>query len=97
MYRNRASQKPRWGCCHASGSDFYDCLSGREVALFELVDALLCTDGPVRVLVDLRLRRGPASAPPGSLARATCVAKGGTRTVGKVSHSNQEAASPSAG
>ncbi|MGW4077845.1 NF041680 family putative transposase [Streptomyces asiaticus] len=42
--------------------DFYDCLSGRGDALFELTDALLCTDGPVRTLVDLALapehRRG---------------------------------------
>lgn len=39
---------------------FYDCL--REDALFELADALLCTDGPVKTLVDLALaperRRG---------------------------------------
>lgn len=33
--------------------DFYDCLTGRRDALFELADALLCTDGPVRTLVDL--------------------------------------------
>ncbi|MGP3968305.1 NF041680 family putative transposase [Streptomyces sp. 6N223] len=42
--------------------DFYDCLNGRGDALFELTDALLCTDGPVRTLVDLALapenRRG---------------------------------------
>ncbi|MFK4188926.1 NF041680 family putative transposase [Streptomyces sparsogenes] len=42
--------------------DFYDCLNGRGDALFELADALLCTDGPVRTLVDLALapehRRG---------------------------------------
>ncbi|MEU7317446.1 NF041680 family putative transposase [Streptomyces sp. NPDC007083] len=41
---------------------FYDCLNGREDALFELTDALLCTDGPVKTLVDLALasehRRG---------------------------------------
>lgn len=35
--------------------DFYDCLNGRGDALFELTDALLCTDGPVRTLVDLAL------------------------------------------
>lgn len=34
---------------------FYDCLRGREDALFELADALLCTDGPVKTLVDLAL------------------------------------------
>ena len=41
---------------------FYDCLSRRADALFELGDALLCTDGPVRSLVELSLaaehRRG---------------------------------------
>jgi hypothetical protein len=43
-------------------AEFYDCLSGRGDALFELTEALLCTDGPVRTLVDLALapehRRG---------------------------------------
>jgi hypothetical protein len=43
-------------------ADFYGCLSGRGDALFELADAVLCTDGPVRSLVDLALapehRRG---------------------------------------
>ncbi len=42
--------------------DFYDFLHGRGDALFELCDALLCTDGPVRTLVGLALapehRRG---------------------------------------
>lgn len=41
---------------------FYDCLAGRRDALFELSDAVLCTDGPVRTLADLALalehRRG---------------------------------------
>ncbi|WP_240197369.1 NF041680 family putative transposase, partial [Nonomuraea lactucae] len=41
---------------------FYDCLSARADALFELAEALLCTDGPVKTLVDLALapehRRG---------------------------------------
>ncbi|MEU7107697.1 NF041680 family putative transposase [Streptomyces sp. NPDC046215] len=43
-------------------SDFYACLTGRSDALFELTDALLCTEGPVKTLVDLALapehRRG---------------------------------------
>jgi hypothetical protein len=43
-------------------NDFYDCLNARADALFELTDALLCTDGPVKTLVDLALapehRRG---------------------------------------
>jgi hypothetical protein len=42
--------------------DLYDCLDARGDELFELVDALLCTDGPVKTLVDLSLapehRRG---------------------------------------
>ncbi|MFG2261234.1 NF041680 family putative transposase [Streptomyces mirabilis] len=41
---------------------FYDCLTGRSDALFELADAVLCTDGPVKTLVGLALapehRRG---------------------------------------
>lgn len=42
--------------------DFYGCLNVWGDALFELTDALLCTDGLVRTLVDLALapehRRG---------------------------------------
>ncbi len=42
--------------------EFYRCLPARADALFELADALLCADGPVRSLVDLTLaaehRRG---------------------------------------
>lgn len=41
---------------------FYGCLSARADALFELTEAVLCTDGPVKTLVDLALapehRRG---------------------------------------
>ncbi|MCA1670687.1 MAG: transposase, partial [Actinobacteria bacterium] len=41
---------------------FYDCLMARADALFELCDAVLCTDGPVTTLVGLSLvaehRRG---------------------------------------
>jgi DDE superfamily endonuclease len=41
---------------------FYRCLTARADALFELTDALLCTDGPVKTLVELALapehRRG---------------------------------------
>jgi len=46
-------------------AEFYECLTGRGDALFELTDSLLCTDGPVRTLVDLALapehRRGHGS------------------------------------
>lgn len=42
--------------------DFYRCLTRRADALFELADAVLCTDGPVTSLVELSLtaehRRG---------------------------------------
>jgi hypothetical protein len=34
---------------------FHDCLSARADALFELTDAVLCTDGPVKTLVELAL------------------------------------------
>ncbi|MGY3205227.1 hypothetical protein ACVW19_005742 [Streptomyces sp. TE5632] len=43
-------------------ADFSACLTGRSDALSELTDALLCTEGPVKTLVDLALapehRRG---------------------------------------
>lgn len=43
-------------------TELYACLTARGDALFELSDALLCADGPVRTLVDLALvpehRRG---------------------------------------
>lgn len=42
--------------------EFYRCLTRRADALFELTDAVLCSDGPIRSLVDLTLipehRRG---------------------------------------
>ncbi len=42
--------------------EFYSCLTRRADALFELTDAVLCADGPVRPLVELSLvgehRRG---------------------------------------
>jgi hypothetical protein len=43
-------------------TEFLGCLTARADALFELAEAVLCTDGPVRTLVDLSLapehRRG---------------------------------------
>jgi hypothetical protein len=43
-------------------AEFYSCLTARRDALFELVEAVLCADGPVRTLVGLALapehRRG---------------------------------------
>jgi hypothetical protein len=45
---------------------FYDCLTARPDAAFDLVDAVLCGDGPVRSLAELSLvgehRRGHGSA-----------------------------------
>ncbi|MFJ2577081.1 NF041680 family putative transposase [Kitasatospora aureofaciens] len=42
--------------------EFYECLYSRADVLFELTDAILCTDGPVKTLVELSLavehRRG---------------------------------------
>jgi hypothetical protein len=35
--------------------DFYQCLTRRRDALFELADAVLCASGPVRSLVELSL------------------------------------------
>ena len=35
--------------------DFYRCVKARTDALFELVDAVLCADGPVTSLVELSL------------------------------------------
>jgi hypothetical protein len=34
---------------------FYGCATARADELFELTDAVLCTDGPVRTLVELAL------------------------------------------
>src|SRR3984893_4900375 len=43
-------------------TEFYKCLTARSDELFELAEAVLCTDGPVKTLVDLALapehRRG---------------------------------------
>ena len=50
------------GDLEAFRAKFYDCLSTRADALFELTDAVLCSPGPVNTLVDLSLcpehRRG---------------------------------------
>jgi len=50
------------GDLEAFRAKFYDCLSTRADALFELTDAVLCSPGPVTTLVDLSLcpehRRG---------------------------------------
>jgi hypothetical protein len=38
--------------------DLYGCLTARRDELFELVDAVLCADGPVKSPVDLTLTPG---------------------------------------
>jgi hypothetical protein len=47
--------------------EFYASLTARADALFELTDAVLCADGPVRSLVELSLvgahRRGHGAMP----------------------------------
>ncbi len=52
----------QWGALSRFRMDFYECLYTRADALFELADAVLCTDGPVKTLVELSLavehRRG---------------------------------------
>jgi hypothetical protein len=53
--------------------EFYDCLYTRADALFELADAVLCSDGPVTSLVELTLtaehRRGHGAMEPRRLRR----------------------------
>jgi hypothetical protein len=61
-------------------TDLYACMTTRADTLFDLTDAVLCAEGPVRTLVDLTLvtehRRGQAamSSSSRSAARAagTC-------------------------
>jgi hypothetical protein len=57
--------EPKWEWAAALAGfrrDFYRCLRARSDALFELTDAVLCADGPVRSLAELSLtaehRRG---------------------------------------
>jgi hypothetical protein len=51
-----------WGCLAAFRRELYRCLTARADALFDLADAVLCADGPVKTLVGLSLapehRRG---------------------------------------
>ncbi len=57
-----ACQRAAFGELDGFRQEFYNCLTARANALFELADAVLCTDGPVRSLVGLSLapehRRG---------------------------------------
>lgn len=48
-------QRAAFAAVKAFRTDLYSCLLSRGDALFELRDALLCTDGPVCTLVDLAL------------------------------------------
>jgi hypothetical protein len=54
-------------------TELHRCLAARADALFELTDALLCTDGPVKTLVDLALApdHRPPTAGPGWSSPAT--------------------------
>jgi len=61
VHDDRAGVEPITGLCRFRDG-FYSCLGARADAQFELTEALLCADGPVRSLVDLSLapehRRG---------------------------------------
>ena len=61
VHDDRAGVEPITGLCRFRDG-FYSCLGARADAQFELTEALLCADGPVRGLVDLSLapehRRG---------------------------------------
>ena len=61
VHDDRVGVEPITGLCRFR-DDFYSCLGARADAQFELTEALLCADGPVRSLVDLSLapehRRG---------------------------------------
>lgn len=54
-----------WGELTRLRRELYDCITTRADALFELADAVLCSDGPVQSLVELSLvgghRRGHGS------------------------------------
>ena len=61
VHDDRAGVEPITELCRFRDG-FYSCLGARADAQFELTEALLCADGPVRSLVDLSLapehRRG---------------------------------------
>ena len=69
VHDDRAGVEPIAGSCRFR-EEFYSCLGARADAQFELTDALLCADGPVRCLVDLSLapehRRGHGALYDGS-------------------------------
>ena len=62
VLRRGVTRRPDGGDLDRFRQEFYTSLTARADALFELTDALLCADGPVRSLVDLTLvaehRRG---------------------------------------
>ncbi|MEU1630310.1 transposase, partial [Streptomyces sp. NPDC020096] len=61
LQQHALKQDPFAGLSFFRG-EFYSCLTRRADALFELADAVLCADGPVKSLVELSLvgehRRG---------------------------------------
>ena len=54
VHDDRVGVEPITGLCRFRDG-FYSCLGARADAQFELTEALLCADGPVRSLVDLSL------------------------------------------
>ena len=55
-----AGVEPITGLCRFRDG-FYSCLGARADAQFELTEALLCADGPVRSLVDRSVARGAST------------------------------------
>jgi hypothetical protein len=51
---------------------FYECLSARADAFFELADALLCADGPTRAPVELSLLAEQSGGPQQRLELVAC-------------------------
>jgi hypothetical protein len=60
LHEDGARVEPLAAVCRFRG-EFYRCLGARADAQFELADALLCAEGPVRTLVDLSLARSIAA------------------------------------
>ena len=62
-----AGVEPITGLCRFR-DEFYSCLGARADAQFELTEALLCADGPVRSLVSVARRATslPSSSKPAS-------------------------------
>jgi hypothetical protein len=71
--------------------ELYGCLTARADALFELTDAVLCTDGPVTSLAELSLtaehRRGHGALYDAVTPRSgSCTASSSARAWGRARH-----------